>query len=749
MVNRENKTDFQLLICITLISISLFMYEVIISRLFSVLLSYHYVYFIISIAILGMGLGSMIEYKLIQNEENIAASKNIGRLIILLSIIIIISFALIYLLPYMSMSIYILISILPYIIGGRIFTKVFTMYGKDSNKIYFADLIGAGFAAILSIILLYRSGFIITVHVLFIMLLLTISIWFYKREKYNIISYSTLGIIIFSIVVSPFTRDYLEKNFVSYLSSPSTSIARLRNANLKYDIISTKWDGFARTDVVKIEEDDNKRIITINGSANAAMLKWDGKTKNVTELKESIDFLPYLLGENRGVAIIGAGGGRDVLQAIIGGAQEIDAIEINQSAIDAVKEMGEYNGNIYDHPSVNVLSGDGRSIIAKSEKKYDLIFAALVMTDTTESMGYAMAESYIYTKEALQVYYDKLKPNGKLVFVTHGISDTYKISNTGFDILKKNDVPIEQVKDHLIIGANIEAHGENVMYHMPIIVISKQKFTVQQLNKASNFFEKNKFKSIHFPGNNEDSYFKFISDGKFSLEDIYGHSPENIKPATDESPFFYNFSKGVPDVFKILFLLIALFVVLFIKPIYKDNSYRESFLFSILGVVFMLVEIGFIQKFTLFLEHPTVAFVTVVGSLLIGSGIGSFFSNSKYLIKHNKHWGPVLASISIICSTLLINYGLLNMLNEDLYIKLIITIVVLLINGFFMGMIFPYSIKRVTENNKSNLIPILYGINGIFSVLGSVLAIIISMQLSISESFIRGYVIFNSKYIDA
>ena len=81
--------------------------------------------------------------------------------------------------------------------------------------------------------------------------------------------------------------------------------------------------------------------------------------------------------------------------------------------------MGRYNGDIYGNSKVNVIVGDGRSILEKSNKKYDIIFLSMVMTGAEQANGYALAENYIYTKEAVQTYYDHLKPNGKLVFVGH------------------------------------------------------------------------------------------------------------------------------------------------------------------------------------------------------------------------------------------------------------------------------------------------------------------------------------------
>lgn len=746
-----NKIKKKLLICVSLISTSLFMYEVVLSRVFSVILSYHYVFLITSIAILGMGLGSIFEYKR-NNREKITQQINekIGKLMFQLAFAMLSSFLIIYILPYMTTLVYVLISILPYFYAGRLMTTFFTVYGANSSKIYFADLMGAGIAALASITLFYWIGFIPTISVLFIITFLSVFIWNFDRQHKKSLIISGLCIVIFiASSLLPNITNIFNGIFNAYLTSPTTSLERLSKAGIDNEIIYTKWDGFARTDVINMGQEKDSRVVTINGSSNAAMLKWDESKDSLPQLQKAIDFLPYIIGNTDDVAIIGAGGGRDVLQALVGGAKQIDAIEINQSTIDAVKEMGEYNGYIYEQPEVNILSGDGRSIIANSNKKYDVIFASLVMTGTSETVGYAMAESYIYTEEALKVYYDHLKPNGKLVFVTHGLSDMFKVGNTAYKILENKNIPQKSIKDYMIIGAKVQVHEEHQMVNTPIVMISNKSYTDNEINEVDKFFEQNNFQLIHLPSKTEHSYFASLSNGQITLKEVYNQTNKNIVPATDERPYFYNYNKGIPDIFIGIFLIIIILILLFfVKPIIKEGVFKESVHFSLLGSVFMMIEIGLIQKMTLFLEHPTIAFVVTASSLLIGAGIGSYFSNHKYLCKKNgRHKGPLGAAFSLSITILFLTLVMPNLLGLSLLVKIMITIVFLLFNGFFMGTIFPYSIKIIKISKKGKYIPLFYGMNGVFSVFGSSLAIIISMQAGISMTTIIGIVIYLSIYI--
>lgn len=737
MNQAKKNLGINFLLCIAIISTSLFMFEVMLSRLFSVILSYHYAFLVASVAILGMGLGSMLEYRDVSEYDDQSNDK-IGLYLKGLIITMIAVFSIIYFVPYYSPYIYIAVSILPYLIAGRLMAVIFTAYGKYSDKVYFADLLGAGIAAMASILLFFAIGFLPGVFILFALMFLGLLLW-YRQSKKNIDRIvGLMGILVFIIgMVVPGFREHVESNFTAYLSSPSTSLERLRDGNLTYQILDTKWDGFARTDVIELKEDETRRIVSTDGGANSYMMQWDGIAEKVPTVTDSVDFMPYVLEEPDQVAIIGAGGGRDVLQAILGKAKNIDAIEINQSSNAIVKEMGEYNGHIYDLPQVNVITGDGRSAIAKMDKKYDVIFLSLVMTNTSEA-GYAMAESYIYTKEAIETYYRHLKANGKLVFVAHDTADTYKIVNTGFEVLLEEGILLEKIKDHFIVGLKVMEHGEQQMLHTPTVMIQKSPYTEKEIERVHTFFDKHPFTFFHLPNHHENNFLSQLSMGLVTMDQVIDQAPINIKIATDEKPFFYQQDKGLPKTLILLISLVLVFIFLFFgKPIITNKAYFSGIHFSVMGIAFMLVEVAMIQKMTLFLEHPTTAFVVSIAALLIGGGIGSYFSN-KFSLAKDYHLGPLGAAVSIGLAAIGLHYGIQSFSLYSFSIKILIAMVILLSNGFFMGMIFPTSIKRMNESQQSYLIPVLYGINGGFSVFGSVLAIIVSMKLGISISLMIG-----------
>jgi SAM-dependent methyltransferase len=733
---------------ITMVSTNLFMYQVVINRVFSVLLPYHFTFLILSTAILGMGFGSIIEFKETSKKRDVVSlEEEHGKLTSYLAYSMLGSFLIIYFMPFIKLTLlYIPIVSVPYIFAGRFFANIFTNYGEESGKIYFFDLMGAGLASALTIGIFYFVGFIPSITIMFILVFLS-SLFFSIRafDKKNIFLNGIFAAAMFLIAFLPNVLRFVEKHFTSYLTSPYTSVARLNNNGDNSEIIYTNWDGFARTDVIKLKNNDSTRIVSTNGSANALMIKYDG-ISDFYKLKNQIDFLPYLLNKNAEVAIIGAGGGRDVLQALMGGAKSVDAIEINRSTVDAVKSMGEYNGNIYENPKVNVIVGDGRSLIEKSKKEYDIIFLSMVMTGATQANGYALAENYIYTKEAIESYYKHLKKNGKLVFLAHGIMDMTKISNTLLEVLLDDGVSKDMLSEHIFTGG--KPHGE-AMIHSPVIMLAKTPYSDSDFKIIDEFSGENGYSILNFSDKTPKSYIRKFSSGEVTLKELIKESEYDVSPSTDERPFFYNFQKGIPVTFIIIIATMYLFKnIFFRKYIIKNKIIKTGHYFSLLGIGFMMIEVAFIQKMSIYLEHPTTAFVVTISSLLVGAGIGSYFSQTKWMIgKDGRHKGALIAFLSLVLTGIVFKFIFTWSFSIDIWKKLLIAIIIIMVNGLSMGTIFPYSIAESKRLHSAKNISIFYGINGIFSMLGSILAIIISMNFGVTTALFMGAGVYGIIYM--
>lgn len=163
-------------------------------------------------------------------------------------------------------------------------------------------------------------------------------------------------------------------------------------------------------------------------------------------------------------------------------------------------------------------------------------------------------------------------------------------------------------------------------------------------------------------------------------------------------------------------------------------------LFSMLGMGFMLVEISTIQRFILFLGQPVLSLAVLLFSLLVGAGMGSMYSGR---FAPEKIAG-VIATVSIAIVAILTIYAfslsfiLEQLLGLGLIIRVLATVVLLTPLGFIMGFLFPSGLRLLKEMDMENYIPWMWGINGVGSVLGSALTIVIAISFGFTEAMLLG-----------
>ena len=172
----------------------------------------------------------------------------------------------------------------------------------------------------------------------------------------------------------------------------------------------------------------------------------------------------------------------------------------------------------------------------------------------------------------------------------------------------------------------------------------------------------------------------------------------------------------------------------------KEDVLLPLFIFISIGIGFMILEISLFQKFILYLGSPTIALSILLGSLLVGMGIGSFFGGKIYPHDTIKRLKNISGLIVITGILLFIIYPLIlnELLAYGLAIRAIVCFILLLPFGFLLGIPFPTGIQILKQNNLVKYIPWMYGVNGIFTVLGSISAVILSMLFGFTPSFFVG-----------
>jgi spermidine synthase len=502
-----------------------------------------------------------------------------------------------------------------------------------------------------------------------------------------------------------------------------------------------------------------------------------GGRYEVKPFSQSIE-APYLLVRDPRVMIIGAGGGRDIFMARSHGAREINGAEINPAIVRAMSKGGEvydYSGRIYDAAKIHVI--DGRHLVKTSPTGYyDLIVLNGVDTFSGLSSGaYAYAESYLYTKNALKDYLSILNDGGiinfnRWLFVPP--RETLRLMAIALQALKESGA--KKPWEHILIGD----HGGWSM-----TLVKKTPFTADEIQKVVKYFRAHGAQLIY-----PSKYDVKITDHPYKFFDLYAETfKENkqwafealytydISVITDDNPFFYKYYKfhwkdflrplaihhTGTIIFWTQFLVLVqafIFIVLFIalplvlsKETDIRNVPREKVIpmvsyFASLGLGYMFIELPLMQKFVLLLGSPIYSISVVLAGLLFWTGAGSFLLTRFRALFHDNDRDTITWAAVGVVALVLVMIALgdkaqeLAMAWPFIYRALLVGLWLAPI-GIFLGFFFPLGL-RVAGGFGQAAIAWGWGINCGFSVLGSMLAIIIAQFTGFNAVLLSAAVIY-------
>lgn len=750
---------------ILVISTVVICFEIISTRISSVIFVQNYAFMILSFAILGLGSGGIYSFYKIKPDEEGSKNRKIFSLFIFLSGISLISF--IILVIFLSITnpyVYFLLLFIPFFFAGIVYAEFFKDYANFGFKIYASDLIGAALGSILSIFIFSLFNAVNAVILLGLILFIS-SVSFLNAGKGKKTSLY-IALFCLTVLLTVLGKNELlgripignfpEKDFYHAYDNP----------NIKPNIIDSRWSINGRSDLVEYHYQNIVKHLFIDGAAGTQMYRFNGNIDNHDEhlnnlLLNNSTTIPFLFlsqEEKEKMLVIGPGGGKEVLSGLLNGVQSITGIEVNPDFVDIVKEHSDFNGGIYtDFPNVKIEVAEGRHFIKSSNQLYNIIVLALPSTEQLQIIdGLASNENFLLTVEAIKDYLNILTDNGQLIFTVHNRWELVRLVVTTLYAFKENGINNSNAVNHFIIMGS---------EYSPTLVVKKSPNTPDQINSIA---EVAKSLPPGFPqvtylpyANNpvknqvENFLLKSIKDGRSSLEELIAKNSSDISPVFDDSPYFYKVNKGMPDDFKNLLIVVlvaaALSVLIpWMKIKSKTKKNRKSkkkekvlfplFVFISIGFGFMVLEISLFQKFILYLGSPTIALSILLGSLLVGMGVGSFFGGKIYpddIAKRLKRISSLIVisgAILFAVSPLILN----ELLVYGLALRAVVCFVLLLPFGFLLGIPFPTGIQLLKQNNLVKYIPWMYGVNGIMSVLGSVLAVILSMLFGFTPAFFVG-----------
>ncbi|MCW4005891.1 MAG: hypothetical protein NWF04_04755 [Candidatus Bathyarchaeota archaeon] len=737
-----------ILAAILLVSFSSLMLEILITRIYSTVIWYHYAFIAVSVAMLGLGFGGVFSHFLGKKREflDIATA---ATLIFSISIPAILYTILRFPISMYALYVFYAVSVIPFFFCGVCISAVFQSQSKTVYSLYFADMIGASLGCFLVEPVLGPLSAGTAVLVVGVIVAVGGLFFAFAANKRKLIA---LGFVV--LVASSFmAASNAENSWIRAEPNTAKSLYRTLEDPALFNAY-TDWNSFSRVDVVAGYPVTSPiaASIFIDADAGTNVYRFNGSLNDAEFLRNMIYYTPYnVVDDPLHTLVIGSGGGGDVLMALQGGSDLVTAVEINPIVIQVVKDLGAKAGNIYSYDDglapyddVNEVIDDGRSYISRTEEEFDVI--VLTMVDSWAALssgGYALAENYLYTEEAFQQYYDHLTDRG-ILSITRFIKEVPKLVTTATELLLSRGVAPEDVSKYISVTTWEYEPGRVAALFM----LKKTPFTVEQAQNVQ-------VNTLALGDNHEVVTLAHVStqepytqlfNGDITLEEFYENSESQIRPATDDNPYFFSFEKGIPESLQPLVIAAAAAAIaVSAAPLIRkrqDTKTKEILpfvlYFGALGIGYMLVEIALLQKFILFLGYPTRTLSVILFTLLLSTGIGSFVG--RFIKPVNWLKTVMIASATVIALTTVYSVALNPLLAMwlplDAVVRSAITILLIFPLGFFMGMPFPTGISLISHSDTKISIPWMWAINGVMSVLGSVLATAIGITAGLSISLI-------------
>jgi MFS family permease len=775
MDESRSKVVFQ----IFLVSLALMMFETSLIRLFSVLMLHHLAFFVLAIALFGLGLGALFAH-LTGGGVNGWFARRKALLPLFLTFSLLLTVILLSRLPlrihapnvavmFRWLFIAFVGASLPFFFGGAYISLLFAANPKGANRLYFSDLLGASLGCLLAVPALQWLGgvytpFLVAMFAATPVLLEKESRWLRRTGIVCILGVAALA---FANTQTHFFR-------VSGVTPGKTEVFAKWNF---FSLIAIEecpeWRGWRLSRKYDGPIPDHRKLLQ-DGRAPAFLVKHDGDFGKLDYLKYDITAIPYYLKSPKNVLVIGAGGGRDLLTAKLFGVPEVTGVELNPITVDAMKgPFSEYTGGIYTAPGVNVYQDNGRTFLQRDRNQYELIYTSLADTQAANTQGaYVLSENHLYTTEAYANYFDRLAPGGACCSVCGtGWGDfAIRLITTMSQALESRG--IKDPARHILVVVTPDFSGVGKAM---CIVMTKDPVPQEMVDGAKAACAKLDFALAWPPSDIPHNWTpKIAALTDASKRDAFlPTAAVDLSALTDNTPYlFYTVKRSdflsfmlrpwmVPEVMegavKPLYVLVDIFLVVFICVVVMMLSplllLRRAELRTgargvvlgmlavafLLGLGYMLVEISLLQSMFLLVGDPTLTFSVILCFMLVFTGLGSRASGSlaESDLPNRLMWIGGIAFVLLTIAAFLLP-GIVHLTQGFvLPLRLLVAVVALALPAFLMGMLFP-NLLRLQAGLGMNTVCWLWGMNGVGSVLGSVGATIVSMNFGIAATFVTG-----------
>ncbi len=769
-----------------LVTLSTLMYEIVLTRIFSVTMWYHFAFVAISVALFGLTAGALLVYLFPRRFRDGDVPSRLWLFALLFGVTLAVCFVTQLAIPFdpelnvasaWSVLFTCVVIAIPFTCSGVVVCLALTRFPAQTNRLYAVDLIGAALGCILVValfVVLDGPSLMIAIGAL-----AALGAFFFARD-----AHSRRGMAIALAGTLVLGSSALVNG---YLHSRGHPLLRVIWAKGEADPQHAyeRWNAFSRVTVDTFVEGPappngvglsstmpdtlraEEKVMLIDSNAATGLTRYSGDSRETDFLRYDVSNLAHYGLTDANVLVVGVGGGRDVLSALEFEQDSVTGVEINPNILKITNGVyGDLTGHLDRDPRVTFVADEARSYLARSDRRYDLIQISLIDTWAASSAGaYALSENSLYTTEAWDLFLDRLAPGG-LLSVSRWYSipgreqplEAYRAVALASAVLRSRGAA--NPRDHLIA---YRAATRNRQASAVTLLVSPEPLTDDERSKLTSAAERLRFEPVLTPEHAIDPRFAALAAPDGPTDAAFAGLDADISPPTDNRPFFFQmadlgtivsgagFSRDdstrpvlILSLLAVAILTLAAAFILLPLLVTTSADARRGMApfyvyFAGIGLGFLLIEIAQLQRLSVFLGHPTYALTVVLFSLLVASGIGSFASERLRATEAPRRSLALLGALVVTVAAVgALTPEVIERMDSATTPARIATAVFLLVPiGFLMGMAFPIGMGAAS-NRSGEAKAFLWGINGAASVCASVFGVAIAVFYGISTSYWTG-----------
>ncbi len=748
-----------------LTTLSTLMYEIALTRVFSVTMWYHFAFVAISVALFGLTAGALTVHLFPNRFAPGDIRRRLWTASLLFSVATAVCFAAQLWIRFdprltfgsiASIALTCVLISIPFIYSGIVVCLALTRFPAQVNRLYATDLVGAALGCILLVALFrWLDGPSLVIFVAAIGALGALVFAADAGSKRGMACAGALVLLLggFALVNAD-------------LSTRGEAVVRIRWSKGVRDGDHTyeRWNAFSRLTVDGNPNTDSVLNLEIDSTAGTGLSRYSTVADG---LRDNIRNLAYYIRPNPDVMVVGVGGGDDVRSALEFDAHSVTGAEINGDILDIVNHVyGDFTGHLDQNPRVHFVNDEARSYLTGTNKRFDIIQISLIDTWAATSAGaFALSENALYTTDAWKVYLDRLKPGGILTIsrfynTLHGGEPLETERLTALAAQALTDRGISNPRNHVLIYSAPLPYKD---VNLATMLVSLEPFSTADLASLSGVVDRQHYDRVLTPDAAIDPFF-------VSLVAPGGPGPAvqqraaDISPPTDDRPYFFQMANldtlvngdilndemsTRPVLVLGILAVIVLFlagIVLVVPPMVTRRRHRGEppqrelvpfyLYFAGIGFGFLVIEISQLQRLSVFLGNPTTALTVVLFSVLLFSGIGSFVSE-RFVTADRPL--TLVAPLTLLVGFLLVFDAATPVVIQHIAsatsaVRIATAVVLLAPLGLMMGT--PFAIgMRAAGRREGAPTAFFWGINGALSICGSVFGLAIALCWGISTAY--------------